>query len=887
MVKKKVYVVPHCHWDAEWYFTCEDSHILLVENMDYLLDLLEKDADFPSYTFDGLAIVLDDYLKERPENTSRIHALIRQRRLFVGPWYTQCDSLLIRTESLIRNLQYGIRTATQFGHSMNVGYLPDIFGQHAWLPAFFTDAGIDFCVLQRGIYTDQLRGDLNFYWQAPNQKSIGTNYLYYGYGPGKFLSAEPDYLQHRLLPILEQLSVMNRHTDKLLLPCGGDQVLPNAQYPQTVNALNQRGLPYQFVMSDYESYMRETWRDGEFTHVIEGELFACQKSRIHRTCHSTRYDIKRQTWETEHLLLDKLEPLTVMASLLGIHWPQPLMASLWKTLFCAHAHNGIEATNADPVNQNIKQRLISVERSALSLINLLKKKISHAISLQSEQRNILVVFNSDISPLDSVVQAVVFTKDKQVSLRRGGKPVACTVLEQRRLDGGQQVIVTAQGEKLETVEGYYRSVILFRADGLHGLGYQTWLIDEQTASPSLTLSHDETIENARLRISLQQGVLSLENRGTGQRIDNLLTFVDCGDDGDEFDFAPVEHEQPVSVSTFTLIACETSPMVSRMTLETTLVLPKDMQQRRNAAPTQPMTIQTTLELRQHENYVRVQHHLVNEARDHRLRVHIRTPVKAPDYAFADQGYALLRRETRSRYVNGWREQGFVEKPVPVYTLENCVALRDDNHLFAAITKGIKEYEVLPDEDVLALTLFRSVGLLGKDDTPWRPGRASGINNKIVDTPDAQMLQPMTFDYALMMDSGIDDAALFNECKQYREHYLSYQLQQLNTFEERLERFTIPLPEKGLAPAFTWLTQNNPAIQMSMCRPGDGEHTVIIRLFNPGDTPQTVELASPFICRIYRLSLLEEIQEMVKDNPTIAAKDYLTLAIHLMQDHSHE
>ncbi|MDQ9204206.1 hypothetical protein QBS70_03665 [Cronobacter sakazakii] len=132
-----MYVVPHCHWDAEWYFTCEDSHILLVENMDYLLDLLEKDADFPSYTFDGLAIVLDDYLKERPENTSRIHALIRQRRLFVGPWYTQCDSLLIRTESLIRNLQYGIRTATQFGHSMNVGYLPDIFGQHAWLPAFF------------------------------------------------------------------------------------------------------------------------------------------------------------------------------------------------------------------------------------------------------------------------------------------------------------------------------------------------------------------------------------------------------------------------------------------------------------------------------------------------------------------------------------------------------------------------------------------------------------------------------------------------------------------------------------------------------------------------------------------------------------------------------
>jgi len=46
------------------------------------------------------------------------------------------------------------------------------------------------------------------------------------------------------------------------------------------------------------------------------------------------------------------------------------------------------------------------------------------------------------------------------------------------------------------------------------------------------------------------------------------------------------------------------------------------------------------------------------------------------------------------------------------------------------------------ENRLALTLFRSVGLLGRDDLLWRPGRASGINNKVVETPDAQLLKPM-------------------------------------------------------------------------------------------------------------------------------------------------
>lgn len=886
MTSKHVYVVPHCHWDAEWYFTCEDSHILLVENMDYLLDLLENDADFPAYTFDGLAIVLDDYLQVRPENAARIAELVHQRRLYVGPWYTQCDSLLVRSESLIRNLQYGIRTAKQFGHSMNVGYLPDIFGQHAYLPAMFSDAGIDYCVLQRGVYTDQIQGDLNFRWRAPNQKTVATNYMYYGYGPGKFLSADSDYLKHRLLPILQQLSAMNTHTDKLLLPCGGDQVLPNAQFPQTVKMLNELDTPYHFVMSSFETYMQDTWSSSQFDNVIDGELFACQKSRIHRTCHSTRYDIKRQTWQTEHLLLDQLEPLTVIASQLGIHWPQPLMDDLWKKVFSAHAHNGIEATNADPVNHNIKHRLISVERSALSLINLLKKKISHGISRQLGQSNILVVFNGGLDPLDRLVSAVVFSKGQHVALRLGNTPVPCTLISQQMLDGGQRVIVTAEGEKLEPVENYYRSEIVFKAQGINGLGYQTYIVEEQDTGHTLSQNDRQTIENDRYRISLNNGSLTLENIRTHQRIDDFLTFIDCGDNGDEFDFAPLETEQPIITRSFRLVSSETSPMVSRMTLEATLELPQNMAQRLAGERSQPMTIHTTLELRQHEAYIRVQHTLENQADDHRLRVHLNTPVNHPEYSYADQGYALIRRDSVSPYVKNWRENGFVEKPMPIYTLENSVVVRNDHHFFGVITKGIKEYEVIGEENALALTLFRSVGLLGKDDTLWRPGRASGINNKVVETPDAQMHQQMIFDYALIMDSKVDDATLFAACHDYREHYLTYQLQQLNTFEERLERFTIPLPTDPIASMAAWLSLDNPQIMLSMCKPGDHANELIIRLFNPSDTAQLATFSSPYDYQLSTVTLNEDRREPVTKPVVIAAKDYITLAVTIIDRGDH-
>jgi len=59
-------VVPHTHWDREWYLPFEQFRLLLGDVVDGVLEVLERDDSFPTFTLDGQAIVLEDYVDVRP-----------------------------------------------------------------------------------------------------------------------------------------------------------------------------------------------------------------------------------------------------------------------------------------------------------------------------------------------------------------------------------------------------------------------------------------------------------------------------------------------------------------------------------------------------------------------------------------------------------------------------------------------------------------------------------------------------------------------------------------------------------------------------------------------------------------------------------------------------
>ena len=823
---KKVHIVSHSHWDREWYFNLEDSNILLGENLTHLMKVLEENKDYTSYSFDAQASIIDEYLNIYPENKERLKKLITDKRIFVGPWYTQADSLLINKESLIRNLQYGIDICEDFGHSMDVGYLPDIFGQNQYLPSIFRGFEIDNAVFQRGVYTDQLKGNLNFNWSSPDGVEIKTNNIYLGYGPGKFLDSSDEYVEEKLLPMLKKLETLNIDCDDLLLPAGGDQVLIRDHFPRVIKELNQKNLGYEFILSDYEQFMKSAWKN-KFENKIEGELRGCEKSRIHRTIGSQRYDIKKANSRIENKILNTLEPLGMIGMDLGIEYPQRWLDICWKLLFDVHAHDSIGGCNSDSTNEGVVTRLDKVEKIVDGLINMLKKKITVGISNELGSENIITVFNTKLTEEKESIKSILFTKKNNPILKtKDGEVVETEIINSEYISGGKRVVVTADGDREEEVPGYYRSEILIKNMIIPSLGYDTFIVEEDEKEVKNRMVESNYIENQFYKIELKENKLILENKITKEKIVDFLNFESCEDSGDSYDFSPTRENNIEIFNNFKLVSTEKKDSYEKIELVSKL----DKVRR--------LEITTIIELSEEDKTINIKHTILNSEENHRLRAIMNSGLKNLDSSYSDSGFSLIQHSVVEKRMENWIEDRYAEAPVPIYNLENLVLLKDETKNLQFFSEGIKEYEILNSN--LAVTLFRAVGVLGNDNLVWRPGRASGINNKVVYTPDAQMKGQLEFEYGIVMDLSCETKEIYQNMEKFIKKSISYQLQVLNTFEERLERFEVPMPKNKFTAKSSLLNIKTKDVFVSVIKKSHRGDSIIVRVFNPGNEGEIIK-----------------------------------------------
>src|ERR1700730_6873303 len=167
---RRIAVVPHTHWDREWYEPFQTFRLKLVRLIDGLLDQMERDSSYTHFLLDGQVAVIDDYLEIRPENEQRLRALATAGRITIGPWYILMDEFLVSGETIVRNLQAGLRRGADFGGVMEVGYLPDMFGHVAQMPQILSLAGFERAVVWRGVPSAIDRSA--FRWDAPDGSSV-------------------------------------------------------------------------------------------------------------------------------------------------------------------------------------------------------------------------------------------------------------------------------------------------------------------------------------------------------------------------------------------------------------------------------------------------------------------------------------------------------------------------------------------------------------------------------------------------------------------------------------------------------------------------------------------------------------------------------------------
>src|SRR5216110_3475419 len=141
-------VVPHTHWDREWYLPFEFFRLRLGSVVDGVLDTLEGDPSFTSFTLDWQAIVLEDYVEVRPENAGRLQALL------------------------------GRRICRRFGvEPSGAGYLPDSFGHPAQLPQILAGFGIRTFLFSRGMGDEIDDVGVVFRWRAGPAEVVACQML--------------------------------------------------------------------------------------------------------------------------------------------------------------------------------------------------------------------------------------------------------------------------------------------------------------------------------------------------------------------------------------------------------------------------------------------------------------------------------------------------------------------------------------------------------------------------------------------------------------------------------------------------------------------------------------------------------------------------------------
>ena len=101
---------------------------------------------------------------------------MQEGRLEIGPWFTLPDCAPIQGESVVRNIQYGVKKSKEFGEPLKCGYNVFSFGQIGQLPQIYADFDIDNIIFYK--YMDPKKSKYHeFIWEAPDGTQAIASHL--------------------------------------------------------------------------------------------------------------------------------------------------------------------------------------------------------------------------------------------------------------------------------------------------------------------------------------------------------------------------------------------------------------------------------------------------------------------------------------------------------------------------------------------------------------------------------------------------------------------------------------------------------------------------------------------------------------------------------------
>ncbi|MHA1186894.1 MAG: glycoside hydrolase family 38 C-terminal domain-containing protein, partial [Candidatus Heimdallarchaeota archaeon] len=409
------FIVPHTHWDREWYLPFQEFRFELVKLIDELLELNEKE-EF-KFTFDGQTIVIEDYLEIRPENENKFLDLIKKGTIMVGPWYLLPDEWLVGQESLIRNLEYSIDLAEKYNLPlMDVAYLPDQFGHTKAIPQLLRDVThIKTAVIWRGVGPEI--DTIPFYWKShPKAKNeILTIYMPGGYGNAAHLPAiEKQFLEtvKQKIADLDPFSPIPVY----LLMNGTDHQHPQKHVLDFIKKLTLKNTTMKLAnLNEFVDRFTTRLQDEKcVAPIYHGEFRSPARAPLLQDTYSTRMWIKLWDNKIEDMLVHYAEPInSYLWHYLKKNYPTSYLSKAWSWLLKNQPHDSICGCSVDETHDEMIARYSWAETIAKTNINeALKILVKNGIKAKDIH---LLVFNPTNSNEIPLLMEFTLKSDIQVN----------------------------------------------------------------------------------------------------------------------------------------------------------------------------------------------------------------------------------------------------------------------------------------------------------------------------------------------------------------------------------------------------------------------------------------------------------------------------------------
>lgn len=891
-MKRKVHVVPHSHWDREWYFTTSRSKVYLMKDLKDVLDTLESNPDFKYFMVDAQGSLLDDYIKWMPQDKDRITKLVKEKKLVIGPWYTQTDQLVISGESIVRNMYYGMKRCETFGGYMNVGYVPDSFGQSGNMPQIYKEFGIDDTLFWRGV-SDDMVNHTDYNWRGDDGSVVFTTQIPFGYYIGGNIPEDPKQSEEFWQKECFEKAGGRSATKHIYFPNGFDQAPIRTNLPEIIKERNEKDPENEYVISCIEDYIKDVKSENPELEEVSGELVIAKHMRIHKSIFSSRSDLKVMNTQIQNYVTNVMEPLLTLSYNLGNDYPHEAVGEIWKLLFENAAHDSIGSCISDTANEDVYVRYKQARDIAVNLVELHSRLIATSVKNDAEMTFTLINTLPQKRNDTVVVKTYIPGGDFAILDEKGNK-VDYTVIESRDLTD----YVLSQTIKLDPSRKFYvpsqvlEATIAIKTSDVPAFGYVQYTLDTKGNSAK-NLEKKNTLENEFYAINVEEdGSLTITDKENNVTYKNQGVLVENGDDGDSFNYSPPRKDLEVfSNKSECSVEVSGSDIYDQAVIKFNMVVPKDLEERAEGKVSVNLPITMTVALRKDSKVIDFNVHVDNKGLSHRLCVLFDSQIVS-SFNYADEQFGSIKRpnyyekemklymasaENKTEKKAGVQELAnwandqstWQEPPISIEPTQSYVSLTDGKQGIAVIPQGVREYEVL-DNHMIRLTLFRTYGFMGKENLIYRPGRASG--ERIIETPAAQLLKEMDFAFGFTTyASDINEANVDTLAKAYNTNIEVY------TYAEFLNgRLIFSQREiEGTKESRYSLFETENKLVVSAIKKAEDNEGYIIRLFN-GKNHENISDTIKFnfdVKEAYYTNLKEEKTEDIKvENNTINVKE---------------